>query len=386
MKILEMTTFLRGGAGVFIVEVSKELKKAGHTVHVVSSGKSGDFVDWDKLYGDLHENDIKYSNIDFFNRSSEVFWNEAYKLADLLEKENFDLIHVHSGTPALGAHVAKGIIEKNIPVIATFHSWGKDRPEWMNKADIWAFNQCEEVYFDSYEYENYAVNEGITTSKGVIELGVLLNPQSYMDRKEELRKQLCINYNFEKDDIIITQLGEITERKGQLDLIKTVGELYKDNELGGRRLKLLIIGECKNPQYEKRLNDTIEEYGIKNEVTFAGWIPNPHELLAASDLFVFPTYSEGFGLVIIEAMALKIPTIFSTVEGTMDIIKAIGKDSFGTFIPGDTINIERQIIDFLNLDDESKRNLSDRISQSILQRYSSEITAEKYRKVIEKYK
>lgn len=380
MKILEITTFLRGGAGMFVTEISKALKNGGHKVHVVSAGKSGDLTDWQALIEELEKSQISHSNMDFFSRNPDMFWTEVQKLVTLVNDYNFDIIHVHSGNPALAAHIAKKTLTRNIPVIATFHSWGKDRPTWMNKADTWAFNQCEEVYFDSYEYEGYAISQGITNSKGVIELGLLFDAESYWNRKQEFRKKLCCEYGFSKDDIIISQLGEITERKGQLDLIKSIGGI------GNKKLKLLFIGECKDKSYENKLIDTINEYGIKNQVHFTGWISRPHELIAGSDAFVFPTYSEGFGLVIIEAIALKIPTIFSVVEGTKDISKILIDNNFGTFIPGDLNAIQQNLKNFLNMDDGKRKYLIDNMANLISDKYNFKKTITKYKDIIEKYK
>lgn len=380
MNILEITTFLRGGAGVFVTKMSKALVKAGNEVTVVSTGRYGDFCDWQELIKELDELSIDIHNINFFSRESSVFWTEVKKLSELFKKKNFDVIHVHSGNPALGIYMAKKIIKNDIPVVATFHSWGNSRPEWMNTSDIIAFNQCNEVYFVSKEYEKYAVSQGIETSKGVIELGLLLDWKLYVGKKEELRRK----YSLSKDDIVISQLGEITERKGQIDLIKSFGKLYNDNKL--KNIRLVIIGECKNEKYEKELHDVINKLNIKENVIFTGWIKDPYELLASSDIFVFPTYSEGFGLVIIEAIALEIPTIFSSVEGTKDIESTLKNiKSFGTFFPGDIQNMSKLLENIIYMNKDEMKLTSKNMAQVITNKYSFDKTIESYIKVLSYY-
>lgn len=385
VNILEITTFLRGGAGVFVTKISKALKEAGNKVTVVSTGKYGDFCDWTELVNELKNSHIDYCNINFFSRESSVFWTEVGKLSQLLKKENFDVIHVHSGNPALGIYMAKKIIKKNIPVVATFHSWGNNRPEWMNRSDTLAFNQCNEVYFVSKEYEKYAVNQGVETSKGVIDLGLLLDWKSYVLKKDELRKELIKKYSLDKDDIVISQLGEITERKGQIDLIRAFGKLYNNSE--EKNIKLIIIGECKNEKYKKELDNVIDKFNLGKSVIFTGWVKDPYELLAASDIFSFPTYSEGFGLVIIEAIALGIPTIFSSVEGTKDIDNTLRDiKSFGTFLPGDVNTIEKLLKNIICMNREERKIISQNMSKEITFKYDFSKTIQNYKDVLSNYK
>lgn len=54
---------------------------------------------------------------------------------------------------------------------------------------------------------------------------------------------------------------------------------------------------------------------------FAGAVDNVHEYLQASDLFVFPSEREAFGISIIEAMACGLPVVTTTVEGIRDVVR-----------------------------------------------------------------
>lgn len=331
MNILEVTTFLRGGAGVFLTRLSCNLVKRGHNVDVVSSGHVDNIIDWDSLIKDLDKFDIKHYNLNVFKRENELFWFEAQKLAKLLQENKYDIIHVHAGVPALAVYVAKELVQIEVPVLATFHSWSKNRPEWMDIADAWAFNKCNKVIFDSYEYMNIGKSKGIIANMDVIYPGLLVDIEENKKDPIKIRKELCAKFNISNDSIIITNVAEITERKGQIDLVKTLEHIlaYRDD------VYLFLIGESREKQYYKKLIREIRNLGLGNKVYLLGWIEDPYKIVSVSDLFIFSSYSEGLGLAIIEAIILGVPTIFSSIEGTKDIENILRDTCLGTFEPGD---------------------------------------------------
>ncbi|VBB05514.1 glycosyl transferases group 1 [Lucifera butyrica] len=347
MRILEMTTFLRGGAGSFLTRLSRSLKDKGHEVQVVSTGHSGELEDWDRLKAELTDRDIEQYQINFFNRQNDIFWPEMRKLADLVERNHYDVIHVHAGVPALAAYMAKRELGLDIPVIATFHSWGPNRPGWMDISDAWAFNQCEQVFYDSKEYMKFGTDKGVKAS-GVIYPGLYVNPAQYVPYKQRLRKMVTARYNVPAGSQILTHLGEITQRKGQIDVVKAMAQLEGS-------YVALLIGESRDANYQKELDDTIKYLNLENKVIFTGWVEDPYEIVAGSDLFVFPSYSEGLGLAPIEAVTLLVPAIFSSVEGTKDIEKALGEYCTGTFLPGDISSIAKLIHQTLSVDQQGAR-------------------------------
>lgn len=346
MKILEITTFLRGGAGAFLTRLSCEFKRRGHNVEVISSGNVEEIIDWDELLDELIKYEINHHKLNFFKRDNEIFWTEVEKLAQLIKENNYDVIHVHAGVPALACYMAKKMAGKDVPIIATFHSWGKDRPDWMNICDAWAFNRCNKVFFDSNEYMRFGKSKGITTQAEVIYPGLMMDENISEALRHKAREELTKKLNIPSDSVIITNLAEITQRKGQVDLVKALGSIcYKREDV-----YLCLIGESRDKRYYDELMDTIERLGLKGKVFLLGWVEEPHKFIAASDIFVFPTYSEGLGLAIVEAIVLGVPTIFSSVEGTKDIENILGSTCLGTFEPGDFNRISKLVLEILEKD------------------------------------
>jgi glycosyltransferase involved in cell wall biosynthesis len=73
---------------------------------------------------------------------------------------------------------------------------------------------------------------------------------------------------------------------------------------------------------EQALRDSVAAAGLADSVTFAGAVDNVVDYLQASDVFLFPTENEAFGISIIEGMAVGLPTISTLVGGVRDIVVA----------------------------------------------------------------
>jgi glycosyltransferase involved in cell wall biosynthesis len=73
---------------------------------------------------------------------------------------------------------------------------------------------------------------------------------------------------------------------------------------------------------EDALRAFVRRNGLGQCVLFTGAVDNVHEYLQASDLFVFPSEREAFGISIIEAMACGLPVVTTAVEGIRDVVRA----------------------------------------------------------------
>ena len=81
------------------------------------------------------------------------------------------------------------------------------------------------------------------------------------------------------------------------------------------------------------LHDLRESLGLQDSVDFPGWIPRAdlHDLFARAFAFLYPSFFEGFGLPVLEAMAAGVPTACSSVEP----LSSIALDAALQFDPHD---------------------------------------------------
>jgi len=101
--------------------------------------------------------------------------------------------------------------------------------------------------------------------------------------------------NIDKDCKIVISVGRIVPQKGYDTLLKAFNIVSK-----AINANLVIIGD--GPEKEK-LDKMTKDLGIKSKVFFLGFDPNPIKYISHSDLFVMSSKWEGFGNVIVEAMA-----------------------------------------------------------------------------------
>ncbi|MFQ5452331.1 MAG: glycosyltransferase family 4 protein, partial [Candidatus Paceibacterota bacterium] len=114
-------------------------------------------------------------------------------------------------------------------------------------------------------------------------------------------------------------------------------------------LKLVIVGK-KGWLYEK-IYDSARHKDLKKHVIFTGYLPDSHvaTLYKNAYMFVLPSFYEGFGIPILEAMSHSCPVIASKVSS----LPEIGGDACLYFDPHDAIQLKQTIIKLL--DDESLR-------------------------------
>jgi glycosyltransferase involved in cell wall biosynthesis len=112
----------------------------------------------------------------------------------------------------------------------------------------------------------------------------------------------------------VRELGFI----GRLDPIKRIPDLLDAMTLLPPTTRLHIFGDgSQRPLIESR----IAQLGLRDRVTLHGVITRPHEALRQIDLLVLPSDTEGFGLVLIEAMAAGVPVVATDVPGIRDVVR-----------------------------------------------------------------
>jgi len=243
------------------------------------------------------------------------FYLALRRWADEIEHDfPIDLIHAHTAYPDGFAAVMLGkALDK--PTIITLH--GGDvtlyfRHYFGRKLSLWAVSNADSVIAVSERLrqtvvDEYGADEGKIT---IIPNGVDVTRFAPIPQRDA-RNRLGL----QGDSSRLLYVGAITRPKGIEYLLKGFKLLR-----GGRdRVELTLVGQgdCQN---EARL--LAEELGIAGSVTFAGQRPNEEIPLwmNACDLLILPSLAEGFGVVLIEAMACGKPVIATGCGGPEDIV------------------------------------------------------------------
>ena len=133
----------------------------------------------------------------------------------------------------------------------------------------------------------------------------MFHPENKTLYRDTIRQKLGIP----KEDTVLSFVGWEFKRKGLQYVIEALVGLPSD-------VSLLVIGGADSDPY-KRLATKL---GVSDRVYFAGHQSKVEQYLATSDIFVFPTAYEPFGLVITEAMATGIPVVTTATAGAAELI------------------------------------------------------------------
>lgn len=119
--------------------------------------------------------------------------------------------------------------------------------------------------------------------------------------------------------------GRMVYEKGIDILLSALCEL---ESRGIKSWEMEVLGNGpKRLEYEKMANNM----GLSNKVRFLGYVPNPYPTMAQADVFVHPVRWEGFGMVLVEAMALGLPVVATACPGGPKEILDNGR--YGILVP-----------------------------------------------------
>jgi glycosyltransferase involved in cell wall biosynthesis len=122
------------------------------------------------------------------------------------------------------------------------------------------------------------------------------------------------------DRLVVGTVGRLQELKRQDLLIRALSTLRGNgHDVHG----LLVGGNAYNldPGYERSLHELVDELGMGDRIAFAGQVSDPAPYIQLMDVFVLPSPLEGFGIVVIEAMANGVASIAVATSGPAEIIE-----------------------------------------------------------------
>lgn len=134
-----------------------------------------------------------------------------------------------------------------------------------------------------------------------------------LDSIHKSRSQIRQSVGFALEDFVFVFVGRVVRDKGINELIAAF------KEMGDNRIKLLLVGNLEQA-LDPVSDETIEEINNNPRINFVGFQPDIREYLFASDVFVFPSYREGFPNVVMQAGAMGLPAIVTDINGSNEII------------------------------------------------------------------
>jgi glycosyltransferase involved in cell wall biosynthesis len=327
-----------GGAGRVAYHLSRQLSRRGHEVHVLTRNPEGTLLPHQEIEANLlaHRFDMPVKEgLNFFLREIKSSYGEAKRAH---HGTKFDLVCAHQGLVAFGPLFSSAIGQ--ISFVYFFHSlWHeeylikkrnlKGQTPWSPKLVAMLMRRMEKrvlskaikiFVLSRYSAEQVSETHHLPREKVVmipagIEVDRFCLPQGGKTTAKE-----ALGIPLEKT--VFLTVRNLVPRMGIENLIEAFNQSNALREKG-----LLLIGG--EGFLKESLGDMVKNYGIEGSIKFLGRVSEEDlpGYYQAADFFVLPTRElEGFGLVIIEAMACGTPVLGTPIGAIPETVGLFDKN------------------------------------------------------------
>lgn len=212
-----------------------------------------------------------------------------------------NIVHAH-GFPAniFIAFIRKFGLLRGKKLIFTSHSEKKGEKPLVRAFYLFFLKEFDKITCVGEKSYDSMIREFPELKEKIVQInnGIKVDNFYYKSKNEELKKSL----GYKEEDIIaiyISRLSSVKNHKFLLELMKVIEV---------PNFKLLFVGEGEE---KKNLEQKIAEYELQDRVKLQGFVKNEElvDYYSVSDMVLFPSSSEGFGISIVEGLACRKPLV-----------------------------------------------------------------------------
>ena len=289
--LLQVDSFTHGGMENVVIDLALSLQEAGFKVTIGNLGQSGDAVT------KACERGLRVEQ--FPKGQTETYYE------DWIKQNKINLVNAHYSI--FGAAICR---KENIPFVETIHN----SYVWLDSDMINKYREADK-HISSYicvsntaaQYSDVIL--GLDVSKmRVIPNGI--DPGNIdATNFESNRKELRASWQVSPDAPVFLNVASIMATKAQLPLVKAFALVVKKRP----DVKLVLLGGVMEKAYNKAIQKAVDDLGLNRHVLFAGFQRDVARYYHAADVFVLPSYWEGWSLSLAEALANGLPCVITNV-------------------------------------------------------------------------
>ena len=292
-----------GGMEMFTLTAAKQLIRRNHEVKLLCIRDSRIHVEASSAGILTHA--IKFQG--YFNPS------EIIKCSLIIRKEAFDLIHTQASKDLWLLVPALKIFQLQVPLFFT-----KQVGSFIEKKDFLhnkIYNRVNKAFAISNVIKINVLDRCALSEDKIILLHNGIDTEKFDPEKVD-RNKVRTELKISNNEIVIGMLARFSPGKGHEEFLAAAKQLNEKNN----KLRFLIVGEASHGEddYATQIKKLASQLRIEN-ILFTGFRSDTPEVLAAMDIFVFPSHSEAFGIALVEAMAMAKPSVCSNSDGVLDI-------------------------------------------------------------------
>lgn len=305
LKILTVCTSRAwGGMEMSLVQTSVRLRARGHQVVPLCAPGS-------PIEERLRAEGFAPETADLWGK---VHPRQAWRLSRLMARHRIDLVHcdwsrdLFTLVPALAAH-------RRVPLVLHKHV-GVLTPKklWVHYG---LYRRVDRVIaISEVIHRNFVAMHPIDPAK-VVTIHNGIDPGRFRP-DAAARARVRAELGYRDDHLVVGIVGRVTPSKGHREFVEMAALL------SGRfpQARFLVVGEATRGEEEegRAIVDALSSGPVADLITVTGFRRDVPDLLAAMDVFAFPSHNEAFGLALIEAMATGLPTVSSDCDGVLDIV------------------------------------------------------------------
>ncbi len=237
-------------------------------------------------------------------------------------KSRFHLIHGHDWLVAQAARTLKHGL--NIPLVCTIHATEHGRQsgihnplqsyinanEWMLTYEAWKVICCTRFMAEEVGRVHSVPPDKIKVIPNGVEIGRLKLPAAEKKNLAEFRLRWA-----GAEEKIVLFVGRMVQEKGAQVLIEALPRVLSV----WPKARFVLVGGG----WTSHLSSMAAALGVRSHVHFPGFVSEEdlRRLYAVSDVAVFPSLYEPFGIVALEAMATGVPVVTSDVGGFKEVVR-----------------------------------------------------------------
>ncbi len=289
-------------------------------------------------------------------------WRLLRKIGRTIGEWDVSLVHTHLSRMNLYGGIGAGLAR--VPVVATVH--GRDfQGRWGRLGERLVTRFSNRVVAVSQDLARAMEQRGWPRSRlRVIHNGIPVTEPEPETVREEARRELGI----EPGAPVIGTVGRLEPVKAYPVLMAAMEQV-----LGvAPEARVLMVGDGSE---RGMLEADACERGISHRVIFAGTRTDVPRMLAAMDLFVLCSHSEGLSISLMEAMAAGLPVVATEVGGNPELVEY---GTTGLLVPPRDPEMLAAAILFLIRHPQCCRTLGSAGRQRVIERFSADAMAAKY--------
>lgn len=287
----------------------------------------------------------------------------AKKVSQYIRDNDFQYLHAHLFKADIVAVLVKKLFNRKIKLLSTKHGY---QEKYLKNYYRYKGKIMYDAYYFISKWVNAGIDRQVTISKAMSDM--------YFDLKLTKKRIPFIHHGVDIPDALheekkriaepqLVIVGRIEHMKGHEYLIKAMPGVVKKYP----SVQLLVLG---NGSERNNLEQLAKALGVAGNIQFLGFQQNPYAFVSGSDIVVLPSLFEPFGLVYIEAFALKTPVVAFDVQATNEIIQ---HNETGLLAPVfDSAALAENIISLLDKPEERKR-----LAANAYTRYTTHFTKER---------